>query len=275
MTTPKPYEQVNEDKKPWLTVDGFQKTFFPSSWGKANSYTLFTPSVDRFIITDHFDLWTMVESAKILTSKMSPIIYILNRPSPKELTNATCLEYTTCHKKFEPEFGSPAVARHKQSASLKKIQPDTIIHAGWPADYSKPDRADALRRLQEYSLFTLRCVYAINLAWEFRNNFAEQSYVDSFFKDEFPKSFKTLHDTTSAPHGMKHEIKNILYHSMTVDEALSGIHAAWLKYSSKDISGVRQNFYFILGIVEPEVTRMIGKPGEWNKDYHESTAWVM
>jgi hypothetical protein len=275
MTTPKPYQPVPESEKPWLKLDGFQKTYFPLAWGKTNSYTLFTPSVDRFIITDHYDLWAMVETAKILTSKISPMIYVLSKPNADPMNITNCLEYTTRHKKDEPEYGGAGTNRHKQSASLKKIFTDNIIHAGLPADYSSPSRLAMLYRLQEYALFTLRCVYAINLANEYRNSFPEKEYVDAFFKDEFPADFKLMPDNTSAPYGIKHEIKNILYHSMTVEEALASIHEAWAKYSMTDVTGVRQHFYHIMGIVEPDATRIIGGPGQWNKQFHESTAWVM
>ena len=96
-----------------------------------------------------------------------------------------------------------------------------------------------------------------------------------FFKDQFPADFKTVDDLTTSPYGMEHEIKRILYHSDTVDEALASINEAWLKYSLNDINGVRQHFYMILGIIEPENTAIVGKPGEWNINYHDSTVWVL
>jgi hypothetical protein len=277
MDTIKPisYKPVPADQKPWLKLQGFQQTFFPISWGKLNGYTIFLPGVDRFLITDHYDLWAMVETSKILTSKCSPVVYILNRPTPGEMKNNNCLEYSTRHKKFEPEFGSPLVTRHKQTASLKKIQPDNVIYAGWSEDYDNPAGREILQRLQEYALFTLRCVYAIRLAQECRNFFPEKYYTDMFFKDQFPADFKTVNDLTTSPYGMEHEIKRILYHSDTVDEALASINEAWLKYSLNDINGVRQHFYMILGIIEPENTAIVGKPGEWNINYHDSTVWVL
>jgi len=274
MTTT-PYQPVPQSHRPWLQLEGFQKTYFPSAWGKANAYSLFTPSVDRFIITDHYDLWTMVETAKILSSKISPMIYVLSNSSSDKMNITNCLEYSTRHKKDETGYGGAGTSQHKQSATLKKIFKDNIIHAGLPLDYAKPERLAMLYRLQEYALFTLRCVYAINLANEYRNMFPEKDYVDSFFKDSLPADFKLMPDNSAAPHGMKYEIKNILYHAMTVEEALDNIHAAWQTYSMKDITGVRQHFYHVLGIIEPEITGVIGKMGQWNKAYHESTAWVM
>lgn len=276
MDTIKPieYKPVTADQKPWLELQGFQQTFYPISWGKLNGNTIFLPGVDRFLITDHYDLWAMVDTAKILTSKCSLVVYVLNRPTPIKMTNSNCLEYSTRHKKFEPEFGSPLVTRHKETASLKKIQPDNVLHMGWPEDYDNPAGRAILARLQEYALFTLRCVYAIRLAQEHRNFFPEKYYTDTFFKDDFPEEFKSIPDMSTAPHGMEHEIKNILYYSNTVDEALAKISEAWSKYSLTDISGVRQYFYKILGIIEPDETN-IGKPGEWNLKYHDSTVWVI
>jgi hypothetical protein len=217
----------------------------------------------------------MVETAKILSSKISPMIYVLSKAETDPMNLKNCLEFTTRHKKDEPEYGGAGVSRHKQSASLKKIFNDNIVRVGLPPDYASPDRLAMLYRLQEYALFTLRCVYAINLGNEYRNTFPEKEYVDTFFKGDLPESFKLMPDNTTAPHGIKHEINNILYHSMTVEEALSKIHAAWATYSMGDITGVRQHFYHVMGIIEPDATRVIGGPGQWNKQYHESTAWVM
>lgn len=264
-----------ENQKSWYnTTEGPMKAFYPGIAGKPFAYALFTPSVDRFIAID-YDMWSLFETAKILSSKISPIVYVLCKPTPKTMNNSNCLEFGTKHKMFEKEFGGGAVSRHKQSATLRKIQEDSVVELGWPEDYASPSRSAMLNRLQDYALFTLSCVKAINITTAYRNTFPERDYSDNFHQGLLPDSFRSMPDLTTAPNGINYEIKNILYYSDTVEEAIEKINEAWVKYSLNDPSGLRQFFYIISGLTPPEESLAVGKIGEWNKDYHNSTAWVL
>ena len=223
----KSYSKRPVSEKPWMNIESFHKTFYPPSYGKSNCYALFSPAVDRFIIIDNYDLWAMVETGKLLSSKFSSIIYIFDRPTPEELNNSNCLEYSTLHKVFETGYGSPLSSSHKQTSTLRKILPDMVVHKGMSPDYAKPDRLEMLYRLREYCLFTLRAVYSITLSNEIMNYFPESHYRENYFKHDLPFDFRVLHDSTKSPNGMMHEIKNILYHSNTVEEALEKIDIAW------------------------------------------------
>lgn len=264
----------NNSKTPWLDAsEGFHKTFYPLSWHKKNSYAIFSPGIDRFLIIDNYDPWILHETGKVLSSKVSTIVYILDKVTP-DMSNDNCINFTTKHKKNEKGYGGPLVMSHRQSASLSKIPKDMIIEDGWPMDFVQEDRKDILIRLQEYALFSLRVIYAVTLSVNFRNFFPEKEYLDTFFHDQFPKDLKMHYDNTSAEQGMINLIKTILYESSSVDEALTAIHNAWLTHSINDPSDTRQLFYQILGIPQPKELQDLGPPG-FTKNRHNQTTWVV
>ena len=172
-------------QRPWTSTNGAHRIFYPQSTGKQTGFSLFATGVDRFIIVDHYDLWAMVETGKILSSKFSPMVYIIDNLDSDLLTNERCLEYTTKDKKSDVMYGGALVYSHKQSSTLRRIKSTNIISAGLPPDYENPCRYDALKKLQDYALFTLRCVYAVNLANEFRNFFPETFYKENYFPNSF------------------------------------------------------------------------------------------
>lgn len=265
---------TNQAQPPWMNnAEGFHKTFYPLSWHKKNSYAIFSPGIDRFIIVDNYDPWILYETGKVLSSKVSAMVYILDKVTP-DMTNETCINFTTMHKKNESGYGSPMIMSHRQSASLSKIPKDMIIDAGWPEDFAAGSRKQILIRLQEYALFSLRVIYAVTLSVNFRNFFPEKEYLDTFFHDQYPQDFKIYYDNSSADFGIINLIKTILYESNSTESALESIQTAWLTYSKNDPSDTRQLFYQILGIAQPKELENLGPPG-FLKDRNNQTTWVV
>jgi hypothetical protein len=268
------YTQKTESEKPWLdAIEGLHKTFYPLSWNKPNSYAIFSPGVDRFIVVDNYDPWMLYETGKVLSSKVSNMVYVLDQVTP-DMNNETCLNFSTLHKKNEKSYGSPIIMAHRQSASLSKIPKDMVVNVGWPSDFSQGERKDMLVKLQEYTLFSLRVIYAVTLSVNFRNFFPEKEYLDVFFHNQFPSDFKVHYDTTTAEQGIIAVIKTILYDSDSVETALLAIHNAWIQHSINDPSGTRQLFYQILGIRQPDELEKIGPIG-FVKDRNSQTTWVV
>jgi hypothetical protein len=262
-------------QNPWSDPEaGLCKTLYPSSWGKKNCYVLFSPGIDRFFLVDSLDPWIMLETSRILSSKISNIVYILDQETPY-FDNSDCLYFTTKHKMDEKFYGGPTVMSHRQSSFMIKIRPDIIIKTDWPIDFIKPERKNALLKLQEYSQFVLRTVHALTCAINLRNSFPEKYYVETYFKDSCPPDLTARPDTTDAPHGIENLIKNILYDSNSINEALENIHDAWRKYSWQDVLGIRQTFYTYSGIEQPQDLADLGNPGNFDKDRNPQTMWVV
>jgi hypothetical protein len=265
---------VSASEKPWMNhEEPFVKTFYPMSWGKSNSYAIFSPGIDRFLVVDTYDPWMLYETGKVLSSKVSTMVYILDQITP-HMTNETCLNFSTLHKKNETGYGSPMIASHRQSASLSKITKDMVVDVGWPVDFTTDDRKNMLLKLQEYTMFSLRVIYAITISVNFRNFFPEKEYLDVFFQNQFPQDFKIHYDTTTADQGMISLIKTILYESDSTESALTSIAEAWLVHSKNDPSGTRQLFYRILEIEQPSKLAELGLPG-FVKNRNDQTMWVV
>lgn len=260
--------------KPWLEADGLHRTFYPISWQKENSYTIFSPGIDRFLIVDNYDPWIVYETGKVLSSKVSNIIYILDKHTP-EMSNETCLNFSTLHKKNESGWGSPNIMTHRQSVTMSKIPSDVVLERGWPVDFVTDERRQILLTLQEYALFSLRAIYAITLSVNYRNFFPEKEYLDVFFHNQFPKDFKSRHDITKAEQGITAVIKTILYESNSIEEALELIGQSWLKYAKDDPSGIRQSFYKILGLEQPSELKNLGPAGFLKDRNNNQTMWVV
>lgn len=269
------YQPVSKDQKPWLNDEtSFHSTFYPLHWGKKNSYAIFSPGIDRFLIVDNLDPWVLHETARVLSSKISTITYVLDQPTP-EMNNEDCLLFSTKYKIDERQYGGPTVMSHRQSGHMMKIRPDSVCKVGWPIDFKTKDRHNALMRLQEYARFSLRIIHSLTIGSMFRNPFPEKYYIDTFFEKEYPKEFKIRADCTNAPEGMEKVIKNILYISDTLEQALEEIDNAWRKYTWNDISGFRQAFYFSMGLVQPADLDALGTTGEFDKDRNDQTMWVV
>jgi hypothetical protein len=214
------------------------------------------------------------ETGKILSSKVSNIIYILDKVTPN-MTNETCLNFSTLHKKNESGWGSPNIMTHRQSVTMSKIPRDIVVERGWPIDFASDERKQILLKLQDYALFSLRVIYAITLSVNFRNFFPEKEYLDVFFHNQYPEDFKIRHDITKAEQGITAVIKTILYESNSIDEALTSIAEAWLKYANDDPSGIRQSFYKILGIDQPIELKSLGPAGFIKDRNNSQTMWVV
>lgn len=253
---------------------GLCKTLYPLGWGKKNSYVLFSPGIDRFFLVDSFDPWIVLETSRVLSSKISNIVYILDQETPN-FDNLDCFYYTTKHKMDEKFYGGPTVMSHRQSSFMMKINPGMIIKTDWPVDFLTTDRKEALLKLHEYSKFTLRMIHALSAAVNLRNSFPEKYYVENYFKEHCPDSLVARPDTTTAPIGMESLIKNILYDSKSIDEALKNIHDAWRQYSWEDVIGMRQTFYTYAGINQPTDLANLGSPGTFDKDRNSQTMWVV
>jgi hypothetical protein len=262
-----------EPNKPWLTDEGLHKTFYPISWHKQNSYSIFSPGIDRFLIVDSYDPWIVYETGKTLSSKISNIIYVLDKVTP-DMTNETCLNFSTLHKCNESGWGNPNIITHRQSVTMSKIPKDIVVERGWPTDFASDERKQMLLKLQEYALFSLRVVYAITLSVNFMNFFPEKEYLDTFFHNQYPEDLKIYHDNSSAEQGMINVIKTILYEFDSVESALTEIHTAWLTYSTNDPSDTRQLFYQILGMPQPDELAKLGPPG-FIKNRNNQTTWVV
>ena len=218
------------------------KSFYPNLENKKNYYGLFCPPIDRFILVDNTDALMLFETAKILSSKINTVVYVLNDKNVVDFTEDDCIEYSMENKKGEYYVGGSYAGSVKQTASMI-VTSAPVVKVGKPTS-----KIELIQSLQTYSQFVLKCVQAITLSTALRNIFGEAEYLETFFDKDFPKSFIENSDTTRSKKGMLNEIKTILYFSNSVEEAVEKIHKCWIDNSYEDVSGFREAFYDMLEI---------------------------
>lgn len=228
--------------------------YYPANKNAPNRYALFSPVFDRFLLVDNLDPWLLFETGKLLSSKVLTVTYILKAD---QLTNDNCLYFGTQHKRNETLYGASSLTSIKQSASMSFLKSNEIIEKGWSSEFEDPARKQALKNLQEYALFVLKCTHAITIAESYRNLWPDAKYLAEFFTDTSPEEFKIQYDPTTAPKGMMNEIKNILYHADTLSDATAQVHQAWATYSLNDNANFRDLFYSASGIEPPKLNSTV------------------
>jgi hypothetical protein len=236
--------------KPWLKVtEGLHAAYYPLHFKKVNGHLIYSPGIDRFILVDHFDTWVTLEVAEILSSKLPTQVILLGEETPI-LNNDICIEFTIKDKTNMSIHGANILVA-RQTPSVRKIRGAGVVYrAGWPIDYLRDDRKTALLKLQEYALFCLRICHATKITNALHNLVPHKSYLDTYMPGMIPDKFKVPADQTTAPDGMVNTIKQILYQSDTVDEAMSGIEQMFADHTGATPS-IRETFYKFVGMDQP------------------------
>jgi len=252
--------------RPWSQVNaGLHKEFYSQSYGRVNGNVIFSPGIDRFILVDTYDVWTVLETAKLLTSKIPTQVYVLGKNTGPNatFTNATCINYTFADKSNMKVMGSSIITA-RQTPLLAKINTvDAIVDEGYPTDYDSAEGRAMIAKLQDYARFCLRALYAAKFADACNNVKPATEFLD-YFNPELGKIIRNSPDHTYSEYGMLRTIRTILYHADTVDIALSQIEQAM--QDAPDQPLYRTKFYEILGIDVPESVKNIkfsGRASPW------------
>ena len=90
---------------------------------ETSNYGLFIPGLERFILIDDLDLWSVLHAAKLLSSKFQSLIFPMNNETP--VFTHTCLNYGV-HR----NIGFPTI---NQTPLLKeRLAPHEIVKPGPP-----------------------------------------------------------------------------------------------------------------------------------------------
>ena len=251
------------DTRPWSQVNqGLHSNYFSLSYGKINGNVIFCPGMDRFILADNFDIWTVFETAKLLTSKLPTQVYVLNKTA-EQFNSGDCINWTFKDKSPLKILGSGIITA-RQTPLLTKIQaPDPVVREGFPLDYDNEQGRQAISKLQDYARFTLRALYAIKIA-DACNNVRPMSEFIDYFDPELAKVITSNPDHTFSEYGMVKTVKAILYHADTVEQALANIELAMKDACDNPL--FRAKFYEILGIDIPDSVKNLqwsGKASPW------------
>lgn len=205
-------------------------------------YALYAKGLDRFILIDRHDLHTTFQTAEILSSKISLIVYTVDKDI---FENNNCLEFSIFNKTSE-RVGYSSALVSGQTPMFRLLDSDNVCNIGIPADYK--NNYESLEKLQNYANFVHQYSYAISLTEKIFND------NNSLIKELLPEQWIT--DVSSSAESMistkliMNKIKYALYMSSTIEEATDEVISIW-KDNSTDRAWMRDRFYKILKTQPP------------------------
>lgn len=183
----------------------------------SSNFGLFIPGLERFILVDCLDLWSVLHTAKLLSSKFQSLVFPLNNETPVLLH--TCLNYGVLR-----DYGFPTI---NQTPLLKeRLMPEDIVRLGPPVD--RMNDLEQLVKEQEYCYFVLKIVQALRIIDALYTNLDNQ-----FYSRFFDTHMSYNEDETGIVGGFKLEVEKALYFSDNITEALKKIDDIFINNTVK------------------------------------------
>jgi len=197
-------------------------------------YLIYSPGIDRFLLIDTMDLWTTLETAKMLSSKIPvSIIALTNCSAP--ITMKNCLLWTISEKTGYKQTENQAPLIGSVSGE------DQVEELGLALDYKDDISAPYIIKLQNYALFCQKILYAIKIA-DAETNSDDAEYYKELFEVDIRKLLQVRADHTRVPQGVLLWTKRILYMSNDIDEAMEKLQRLWNPNVARD-TDIRSAFF--------------------------------
>ncbi len=244
--------------------DNHYNYFYHDHNGLRRNYGIYSPGLDRFLHISNKDLWMSLETANIVCSKISTILYVIP-PGHEHINNENCINYSLFNKTSQKVWTSNILVG-RQNPALKMLYPDDqIIETGIPQDFA--NNKEILNQLVRYINFVHEQVMAIKISEVFYNHFNNKDFMDNYVDLETAEMLQSKKDWTGA--NVLQRIKNVLYLSNTPEEAETKIIDIWKTYTN-DIGFMIEGYYKILDKPVPtELENYIGV-----KSYKNHSAWI-
>ena len=207
--------------------------------------------VGRFFAVDSLDLYTAVEAAQILSSKMPGIIICALSPDDIEFNNSNCYEFTIS----EPLAAGLPSGPLQQFPIIKQVSSNLIKKmSGLPTEMSNGDNYQTFMNFVEYSHFVIRALHSAKLCEIMFNQHPIETYNIDLIAGLVPDNLTVLADNTggSLTTGITKEIKKILYISNDLNSALAAFSNLWYNNNTPFTIAWRNAFYRFLEIPVPD-----------------------
>jgi hypothetical protein len=218
--------------------------FYFDETGKPCRNGMYCQIFDRWLIIDPYDHWITLETARLLSSKVTSIIYIL--PSDADyITNNNCLEYSLLHKTKQVKGIHPDLYRG-QLPILKVIDgKNQVVHKGLHEEYKSGEPLEYLKNLKKYADFVQHFVYALKLL-ESQNYDDNRTFAESIISPDWLKPVSSRVDRSDVEIGVIKTIRQILYFSTTPEEARTSIDNLW-KQEYANVPLMADYFHKLIG----------------------------
>ena len=194
--------------------------------GNRKNYGIYCQVFDRWLIIDQYDLWTTLQTARVLSSKIASMVYVLPASIGK-VTNNNCLHFMLFDKTRQKKGGVADLIAGQLPMVRIIDNPLQLDYQGLPEDYKYGEAAEMLAKIKAYADYTHKSMYAAsvcNVAANFHDN---NTVAQEFLPKEWLDTVSSYADRSDFTSGITQEIKKILYFSQTLEEAKSKIDAIW------------------------------------------------
>ncbi len=245
-------DEIAQIKKSLNEESAELKNYYPSTENKKNKYVLFSPKISRFILTEKYNPFILFETAQILSSKLSTIVYIISdKNNAPTINNENCLFFSIQHAAHPQD---PANINFVRQIARMIVLDTNLYKPGYPADFLEEPKKTLLSTLQEYAMFCLRCMHAINWSINTNDPYAEKDHHEKYYLENFfhQPQVKQFSDNVLKQSTLLATIKNILYECESIEEALPKIIDAWKPHIKQDHTNRLKVFFDILGTTTPK-----------------------
>jgi hypothetical protein len=221
-------------------MNSYIENFYRSN--NKRKYSLYTPGYNRFLLVDDLDIWMLFETANIVSSKISTIVYMLPYEET-DISNDNCLNYEITNLSSQKIAGTPLIFA-SQTPLIKSIFGDNVIK-------KNNEHLDILNDAKKYVDFVHLHSYALNYTEFFTNYENNYNFSKKYLDEELLDTFRPTHERSTLKQGIFFNIRKILYLSDSIDEAETKLHKLW-KDESADLPQLRELYFKILNKSQPE-----------------------
>jgi len=210
------------------TFSDYEKYF--STAASPKKYGLYCNSTERFMLLGN-DLWTMHHAAKLLSSKLSACVCVIEHA---DITEENCHLWGLVDHK---------VSKQDQQIPLVISVGSNVEYKGLPDDISEDD----LNKDLDFVKFMLSATYALKIV-DAIFNVADQK----FFIKYFPKTeLIAVDDDSGVANGFVRSIERILYLASNKESAIKGFEDLFTDPRSARptiLAEHKETFYRFLGL---------------------------
>lgn len=218
-------------KSKWYSVSDYLIQFYHYP---ELEYGLYLPGLERFMLVDYVDLWSMVYASKLLSSKFHSLVMPLDYDLDIHLN--TCLRFTAKYDGGFPYEAQPPLLKDK-------VTKEKLIEVGLPSDQD----LERVVKDQEFCLCVLRYAQALKVIDAMYSNIDHRFYR-GLFPPHSSQYLKQAEDETLVPTGFIPAIEKILYHATTTDEIEQNINKIFEENTLKPyfMAKYKEKFYKLL-----------------------------
>lgn len=219
--------------------------FYYDKDSKRRKNGIYCHTFDRWLLVDNDDFWITIETAKVMSSKIASMVYVLPNNISK-MDNTNCLEFMLFDKTRQKK-GGVADLISGQTPMLRVIDNPLQVHyQGIPEDFKFGLAAEMLAAIKEYADYVQKVMYAGKLCNVVANFHDNRTFAQEFFPSEWLTCVSSHTDRSTYTGGIVQEIKRILYFSQTLEEAKAKINLTW-EQNYEMVWWIADYYYILMG----------------------------